>query len=356
MLMLHALLAAASTEAPCDILGDAGNNCVAAHSTVRALYSKYSGPLYRLDRTDGRTADVGVLEAGGFANITVQEEFCTAGNCVIGKVYDQSPEGNHLGQRISCVPGQGCVYHNMVNASKHKIEVAGGVNVYGMWFDPGSGYNVDVTTGIVKGNEPESIYAVMSGKHYNGKCCFDYGNSENNQLVPWRGGAGSMEAIYFGNAAWHGNRGNGIGPWVGADLEAGMYYGGGEQTIVNNQSNPLTSDFVSLHLKGRNDSFALKGGDATKGQLMTTYDGPRPDPKLACCVRPPWSYQPMQKQGAIILGTGGDNSNRAEGNFYEGYIASGVTSAETDDAIQANIIAVGYKMVPGSPPVSDMRA
>ena len=126
-----------------------------------------------------------------------------------------------------------------------------------------------------------------------------------------------------------------------------MYYGGAEQTVVNNQSTPLTSDFVSLHLKGRTDSFALKGGDATTGQLTTMYDGPRPDPKLACCVRPPWSYQPMLKQGAIILGTGGDNSNRAEGNFYEGYIAAGVTSAETDNAIQANIINVGYRTLVG---------
>jgi hypothetical protein len=83
------------------------------------------------------TADVGVLEAGGFANITEQESFCEAGDCVIGKIYDQSPEGNHLGQRISCVPRQGCVYHKMVNASKHKIEVAGGKFVYGMWLDPG---------------------------------------------------------------------------------------------------------------------------------------------------------------------------------------------------------------------------
>ena len=51
----------------------------------------------------------------------------------------------------------------------------------------------------------------------------------------------------------------------------------------------------------------------------------------------------MRKQGAIILGTGGDNSNGGVGTFYEGFIASGVTSASTDDAIQANIIAVGYK-------------
>ena len=54
----------------------------------------------------------------------------------------------------------------------------------------------------------------------------------------------------------------------------------------------------------------------------------------------------MLKQGAIILGTGGDNSNGAEGNFYEGYIVTGVTSAATDDAIQANIVAVGYKTLP----------
>ena len=44
-------------------------------------------------------------------------------------------------QRIS-----GGVVHNMVNASRHKIGVAGGsAFVYGMWFEPGSGYHVDFT-------------------------------------------------------------------------------------------------------------------------------------------------------------------------------------------------------------------
>ena len=153
--------------------------------------------LYRVDRNDGRMQNIFPLTEGGFANKTAQETFCGAGDCVIAKVYDQSPEGNHLSQRISCVPGQGCVYHQMVripaphdhmtergqaaphsiprsqvNASKHKIAVQGGVEVYGMWFDPGYGYNVDITTGVAKGNEPESIYAVMSGTHYNNRCCF----------------------------------------------------------------------------------------------------------------------------------------------------------------------------------------
>ena len=29
----------------------------------------------------------------------------------------------------------------------------GGGQVYGMWLDPGYGYNVDITTGVAKGNE-----------------------------------------------------------------------------------------------------------------------------------------------------------------------------------------------------------
>ena len=112
-----------------------------------------------------------------------------------------------------------------------------------------------------------------------------------------------------------------------------MYYGGGSETKVNNQSQPLPFDFVSLVLKGWADGFQLKGGDATKGGLQTMYDGPRPDCKVGVITPPhpdagtsicnrqktnPYnvarnitpSYQPMHKQGAIVLATGGDNSNR----------------------------------------------
>ena len=147
-----------------------------------------------------------------------------------------------------------------------------------------------------------------------------------------------MEAIYFGNAHWHGNTGAGAtGPWVGADLESGMYYGGGSKTVVNNQSQPLPFDFVSLTLKGRTDGFMLKGGDATQGKQTVMYNGSRPDKHPRG-----HTYQPMKKQGAIILATGGDNSNSAKGNFYEGFMATGTASEETDAAIQENIIAVQY--------------
>ena len=50
----------------------------------------------------------------------------------------------------------------------------------------------------------------------------------------------------------------------------------------------------------------------------------------------------MKKQGAIILGIGGDNSCSAIGTFYEGAMTASYTSDATDDAVQANIVAAGY--------------
>lgn len=187
-----------------------------------------------------------------------------------------------------------------------------------------------------------------------------------------------MEAIYVGNATWHGvNTGAGAGPWVGADLEAGMYYGGGNVTENNTQSTPLAFEYVTASLKGRSDGFTLKGGDATAGPLKLMYDGPRPYDRPGPAPKG-GSYQPMRKQGAIILATGGDSSARARGTFYvsaqcllarmnscarllpdaflvaalgaalaahaaqEGFLAVGYASDATDDAVQANIVAVGY--------------
>ena len=337
---------ATGAQGPCDITGAAGQPCVAAHSTVRALYGAYDGPLYNVTRTgDGQSLNVGVLKPGGFANVATHDAFCAKGDCLVSNIFDQSPQKNHLKQR-----------HKLVNASQHPIHVRDGeknITVYGLWFDPGFGYHQDNTTGIATGNEEESIYAVMSGTHYNGHCCFDYGNSETDDTSD---GAGTMEAIYFGNAHWQGNGGaitdeNPDGPWVGADLECGMYYGGGNETKINNKSKPLPFPFVTLYLRGRAEGFLLKGGDATQGELETMWDGDRPYCSIAgtCQRHGNHTYQPASKKGAIILATGGDNSNGAMGKFYEGIMVTGVTNDATDAAVQANIIAVGYANIPLPP-------
>merc|ERR1719321_1795601 len=111
----------------------------------------------------------------------------------------------------------------------------------------------------------------MTGKRFNSHCCFDYGNAETNGKDD---GCGTMEAIYFGNAHWQGNSGDGDGPWVGADLECGMYYGGGDETKVNKRSKSLPHEFVSLYLRGVTDGpwvgadlecgMYYGGGDETK--------------------------------------------------------------------------------------------
>ena len=44
--------------------------------------------------------------------------------------------------------------------------------------------------------------------------------------------------------------------------------------------------------------WAIKGGDAQTGELKVYWDGARAP-----------GYAPMKKQGAIILGIGGDNSD-----------------------------------------------
>ncbi|HEY9712208.1 MAG TPA: arabinofuranosidase catalytic domain-containing protein, partial [Chroococcales cyanobacterium] len=50
-------------KGPCDIYAAAGDPCVAAHSTTRALYASYNGPLYRvLRQSDGKTLDIGVVQ------------------------------------------------------------------------------------------------------------------------------------------------------------------------------------------------------------------------------------------------------------------------------------------------------
>ena len=82
---------------PCDIYQSSNTPCVAAHSTVRALYGAYSGNLYQVRRTSDNTMkDVGLLTPGGFANSATQDMFCAGTTCTISAIYDQSPRGNHL--------------------------------------------------------------------------------------------------------------------------------------------------------------------------------------------------------------------------------------------------------------------
>ncbi|KAF4989357.1 hypothetical protein F66182_16656, partial [Fusarium sp. NRRL 66182] len=200
---------------------------------------------------------------------------------------------------------------------------------YGVFIAPGDGYRNDKTTGIATGDEAEGIYAIFDGTHYNGGCCFDYGNAETSGTDT---GAGHMEDIYFGDCNVWGT-GSGSGPWIMADLENGLFSGYNAKQNTNDAS--ISWRFVTAVVKGEPNNWAIRGGNAQSGSLSTYYSGIRPS-----------GYNPMHKEGAIILGTGGDNSNGAQGTFYEGVITSGYPSDSTENSVQANIVAAGYSTSP----------
>jgi hypothetical protein len=313
---------------PCDIYAEDGGPCVAAHSTVRALYATYAGPLYQVKKTDGTPHDIFPLAAGGLANGPDQDDFCGTDACTISTIYDQSGWGNHLTKApagmAKMTPG------NEANAKSIPITL-GGHKVYGIHIVPGIGYRNNGACGTAACDEPETEYMVVAGNAYNAACCFDYGNMETNSRD---NGEGTMEAVYFGNCIiW--NKGAGDGPWVMGDLENGLWAGDSSPYAPNM---PITSwPFVTGLVKGEsvsaqwpNGHWAIKEGNATSGGLMKPFDGKRPSSR----------YSPMRKEGAIGLGTGGDNSNGAKGDWFEGVMTSKYSSDAADDAVQANIVSV----------------
>jgi hypothetical protein len=128
-----------SLATTCDVIDAAPENatCVAAHSTVRALYAKYDGPLYQVRRaSDNSTQDVPVLAAGGFADAKSQDDFCAGTGCVIQRIYDQSPYKNHLD--IAPPGGAHREEDAPVNATRESLTV-GGHGVYSAYFEGGQG-------------------------------------------------------------------------------------------------------------------------------------------------------------------------------------------------------------------------
>ena len=341
--MRRVLLAVASacvvsvSAAPCDVYAAGAAPCVAAYSTLRALSSTYSGPLYVVRRaSDNTTRAVPTRAPGGFANADVQDAFCAGTSCEVWKLVDQSAFSNDL----STAPPGGAARHvdNGVNASALPVRLPDGSRAYGMLFVSGAnqGYRSDITNSVAVGNTAETIMMVTSSRAFNDKCCFDFGNAEANNLDT---GEGSMEAVYFGSAnttgkGWCG--GIGSGPFVMADLESGIW-ACADRPGVNPGTVTMNATFVSAMVKSFGDvppygRWQLRAGDAAAGPLATQFDGPRP---AQAPGRAP--YYPMRLTGSIILGTGGDNSDGGAGVFLEGFVLRGASTEAADAAVQTDV-------------------
>jgi hypothetical protein len=325
-------------QGPCDIYAAAGDPCVAAHSTTRALYASYGGPLYQLLRqSDGKTLDIGVVQpaasdAGGYADAGAQDAFCANTYCWITKIYDQSPKHNDLTQAPRggfSGPALGG-FNNVPIADMAPITIMGH-KAYGVFIEPGMGLRQDDAKGTAVDDQAEGQYWVINGLHFNSGCCFDYGNAEIDSRDDDNG---TMETAYFGDAPWW-YHGNPSGPWVMTDQENNLV------GCVNPDGTNLCTTlpniswrFVTAMAKGEPHHWTSMGGDAQRGALQVMFDGGRVN----------GTYDPMRKQGAILLGNGGDNSNGSEGTFYEGAMTAAGTfpSDATDQLVQANVVAAGY--------------
>ena len=328
-------------QGPCDIYASAGAPCVAAHSTTRALYASYEGPLYQvLRQSDGKTLDIGVVQSaaspvpdpGGYANAAAQDAFCANTYCWISIIYDQSPKHNHLihaprgGFSGPALGG----FNNLPIADMAPITIMGH-KAYGVFIEPGMGLRQNDAKGTAVDDQAEGQYWVINGHHYNNGCCFDYGNAETDSRDDDNG---TMETTYYGNAtAWF--RGTPPGPWIMTDQENNLV------GCVNPDGSKLcptlptiTWRFVTAMAKGEPHHWTSLGGDAQRGPLAVMFDGPRVD----------FTYDPMRKQGAILLGNGGDNSVASQGTFYEGAMTAAGTfpSDATDQLVQANVVAARY--------------
>ena len=318
---------------------------MAAHSTTRALYASYNGPLYQvLRQSDGKTLDIGVVQpvaspvpdAGGYANAAAQDAFCANTYCWITTIYDQSPKRNHLIQAPRggfSGPAMGG-FNNLPVADMAPITIMGH-KAYGVFIAPGMGLRQNDVKGTAVDDQAEGQYWVINGHHYNSGCCFDYGNAETDSRDD---GDGTMETTYYGNAtAWY--RGQPPGPWIMTDQENNLV--GCVNESPNDKSCPnlpsITWRFVTATADGEPHHWRSMGGDAQKGALSVMFDGPRIKNDRS-------SYDPMRKQGAILLGNGGDNSVGSQGTFYEGAMTAAGTfpTDATNQLVQANVVAAKY--------------
>jgi non-reducing end alpha-L-arabinofuranosidase len=328
--------ATAAVSLPCDIYAAGGTPCEAAYSTTRALFASYDGPLYQIQRaSDSTYLNVGLLATGGVVNSAPQVSFCANSMCTITKIYDQTANGNTMpiSPGTSCsgcsggISGPGANGSDIGSPAMALPVTVGGQPAYGALFDAqGTGYRIDNAKNVPTGSQPEGVYMLTSSNITSGSCCFDFGSGEANNSDD---GDSTMNAIYYGTDCWTQNC-TGPGPWVGGDLENGMYFS-------NTGANPSTISgedgmFVSAWEKNNGTTnFTLKYGNGQQGGLTESYSGALPN-----------GYNPMKVQNSIELGTGGDNSIWGDGEFFEGAVTAGYPSDATENAVQANLVAAGY--------------
>jgi hypothetical protein len=282
----------------------------------------------------GQTQDIGLLP-NGFADAAAQVAFCGDQSCTVSVLYDQSGSGNPItvakrGRADGGQFGDDDDFESTANAGPLTV---GGNNVFSLYMEARQGYRQTIAgNGMPRGQAPQGIYMLADGTRAGTACCWDFGNVTTDPTA-----YATMNTLFFGTAFW--GRGAGAGPWFMADFEAGVWAGGsnpGEpgwgalnDPAPINPMNPSLRARFALGFLATGNTYALRMADIESAtDLTTAFEGPLP--------------KPMDNQGAVVLGVGGDNSNNSFGTFYEGAIVAGYPSNDAERAVLQNIQSAGY--------------
>ena len=276
---------------------------------MRALFGAYSGKLYQVRNAANATKDILTLTPGGFADGPSQDAFCAGTTCVTTVLYDQSGHGNDLWyQGSTMVPAS--TSSRAATATTESLMLSGH-KVYSLYINPNNSYWVDASkSGIATGSQPEGMYMVTSGKHFNSGCCFDYGNSEVGRTAD---GPGTMDAINLSSITRLGHRSRQWSVGVGRSRIRALLPDGG-RVEESERSHP---DEHVCHRRAQEQR--------DDGIRPARWQRAVREPEHVLQRRPPrGGWSPMKKQGAIVLGSGGDcckpggGANLSAGTFYEG--------------------------------------
>jgi hypothetical protein len=286
----------------------------------------------------GTTKDI-LPGADGFVESSAVDAACGTGYCTVSILYDHSGNGNDLkrapkGSTAGGSTGAEDDYESI--ATKGQV-TAGGHKVYSLYMNKHEGYRVQ--TGVKgknmpTGSQPQGTYMLADGTRGATACCFDFGNATSNPATEWH----FMDCLCLETSYW--GKGNGSGPWFGADFENGVWAGGSKVGDPGwgglNDAHPANTNNPSLKvlfalgfLRVKSSEYAIRVGDlSTASDLATAYIGAPP--------------ATVDHRGGIVLGVGGDNSNTSFGTFYEGAMVAGYPTNDIELSVMKNIKAVGY--------------
>ena len=324
---------------PCDLYAAGGQPCVAAHSTTRALYSAYTGPLYQVhapvrQRHQGRRGRRRRLRRRRRAGRVLRQHALPDHEALRPVADAQRPHAGAARRLQRPRPGRVQQLPGRRHGADHGQRPQGLRRLHRAGHGPAQ-------------QQPEGHRGRRSGR----------GHLLGHQRPPLqRAAAASTTATPRSTAAttatarWRppttatppaGIAAQGPGPWIMTDQENNLVGCVNPGSTSKLCANLPTIDwrFVTGIAKGEPHHWASLGGDAQTGPLTTMFDGPRDrlDAMTRCASR----ARSCSATAATTASAPRAPSTRAS-------MTTGYPTDATDRLVQANVAAAKYAVQPSA--------